>query len=114
MKYSQLPHHSLSVVLPTIQLSHLKHSNPSLSTNITGGQPVQLSGTISDGTFAVVISGLKTFPIPVINNQFIFPTEADIKGQVISFLYVQLIERSTLFSLRTGLFQTIASLQDQQ
>jgi len=48
------------------------------------GLQVHLSGTTSDGTMAVVISGLKTFTASVTNNQFTFPTGADIKGPVIS------------------------------
>jgi hypothetical protein len=53
--------------------------------DVTGLQ-VHLSGTIPDGTFAVVIASLKTFPVPVINNQFTFPSGVDIKGPVISLL----------------------------
>lgn len=50
---------------------------------VKAGDIVTLGGApLNNGTFAVVISGLNTFPVPLFNNQFIFPNDTSISGQV--------------------------------
>jgi len=53
------------------------------SPTVKNGEIVTLGpGNVNNGTLAVVISGLNTFPIPVSNNQFVFPNDTTISGQV--------------------------------
>jgi hypothetical protein len=51
-------------------------------TTVTSGETVHVSGEWVDGTFAVVLSGLKNFPVEVKDNMFSFPSDSAIKGQV--------------------------------
>jgi len=52
------------------------------------GDPVMGSGetvyikNAADGTFAVVIAGLQTFPVKVAGGQFVFPNDPSIQGEV--------------------------------
>lgn len=60
---------------------------------VRGGQIVYIDGESLDETsagslnetFAVVLSGLQTFPVEVQNNEFVFPVDTDIQGQVSPF-----------------------------
>ena len=52
------------------------------SGTVKSGDVVVLGGAVRNNTFAVVISGLKTFPVPLSNNQFVFPNNTNISGQV--------------------------------
>jgi hypothetical protein len=49
---------------------------------VSSGDTVSFDGDFADGTIAVVISGLETFPATVTNNAFIFPADPSILGQV--------------------------------
>ena len=48
---------------------------------VTTGQTIKVHGNWKDGTFAVIIAGLDTYPVPIVNNRFKFPDTA-VKGQV--------------------------------
>jgi hypothetical protein len=52
------------------------------SAAVTAGETIHVSGNWNDGTFAVVIAGLNTYPVPIVNNQFKFP-ETSVTGQVL-------------------------------
>jgi hypothetical protein len=51
------------------------------SAAVTAGETIKVSGNWNDGTFAVVIAGLSTYPVPIVNNQFVFP-KTSVTGQV--------------------------------
>lgn len=54
------------------------------------GDPIVGSGetvcveNVGDGTFAVVIAGLQTFPVKVEGGEFVFPQDPSIQGQVLT------------------------------
>jgi hypothetical protein len=49
---------------------------------VTSGETIHVSGQWTEGTYAVVLAGLMTYPIQVVNDAFTFPTDPMIKGQV--------------------------------
>ena len=55
------------------------------SNSVTAGEVISVMGSWPDSTYAVVIAGLMTYPIKVMNNQFTFPSDPLIMGQVQSF-----------------------------
>jgi hypothetical protein len=59
---------------------------------VASGDTVYLEGNNGDGTVAVVISGLDTFPAPVTNNQFVFPADKSIQGQVYPHVFRNLLK----------------------
>jgi len=62
------------------------------STSVKANETITVGGQWTNGIYAVILSGLGTYPVQVENNQFMFPS-ASISGQVLhqSFLMVQLL-----------------------
>jgi len=52
------------------------------SAAVKSGEVISVQGAWPDSTYAVVISGLMTYPVKVQNNQFAFPSDPSITGQV--------------------------------
>jgi hypothetical protein len=53
---------------------------------VYSGQTIKVSGKWADGIYAVILSGLSSYPVKVMNNEFMFPSDPTIMGQV-SLLY---------------------------
>lgn len=64
-----------------------------------------------DGTFAVVIAGLQTFPVKVEGGEFVFPQDPSIQGQV-SRVEGGVDARFIWFCPRMGVFPMIKLLPD--
>jgi hypothetical protein len=54
--------------------------------NVASGDTVCFDGNFGNEAVAVVISGLNTFPAKVTHNEFVFPADPSIQGQVCSTL----------------------------
>jgi hypothetical protein len=52
------------------------------SAAVKSGEVISVQGAWPDATYAVVLSGLMTYPVKVQNNQFAFPSDPSIMGQV--------------------------------
>lgn len=77
------------------------------------GDPVMGSGetvyikNAADGTFAVVIAGLQTFPVKVAGGQFVFPNDPSIQGEVLFYLRLGVNGRFIWCCRRMGVLPTI-------
>lgn len=67
---------------PTLPLMAFPALTVKGSAAVTSGEVISVMGAWPDSTYAVIISGLMTYPIKVMNNQFAFPSDPSIMGQV--------------------------------
>lgn len=51
-------------------------------TTVSANETITVGGEWTNGIYAVVISGLATYPVQVENNAFMFPSDPSISGQV--------------------------------
>jgi hypothetical protein len=52
------------------------------SAAVASGETIHVMGSWTDGTYAIVLAGLMTYPVQVVDNKFQFPADPVIKGQV--------------------------------
>lgn len=76
---------------PTLPVKAFPHLTLKGSTAVTSGETISVQGQWSDGTYAVILAGLMSYPVKIMDNKFMFPSDPSIKGQVISRIKVGLI-----------------------
>jgi hypothetical protein len=56
------------------------------SAAVSSGETIHVMGSWTEGSYAIVLAGLMTYPVQIVDNTFVFPADPSIKGQVISLL----------------------------
>lgn len=67
---------------PTLPVKAFPHLTVCGTAAVTSGETIYVEGEWADGTYAVVLAGLMTYPVQVMDNKFIFPADPSIKGQI--------------------------------